>query len=126
MSWQEIEVLGAPDRQAINRAIASKIATVEIELAGDALPPHSWEIADMWFVTLRLTGSLASDDYQPTPASERRDSRVVTHYVGVIADTDVMVRLTYVSNAINRFEVDLNPDDGGSDEQGNSNTPAGG
>jgi hypothetical protein len=107
MSWRSIKVIGTPNRQAIEACIASPVATVELELEEDALPPHSWELYGMWFVTLRLTGVETPDTPRTPPSADFGDTGLETRFIGVIAGTDIPVRVTFIGDVLYGFEVDL-------------------
>jgi hypothetical protein len=107
MTWQSIRVIGVPSRQAVDACVASSVATVELELEEDALPPNSWEISGMWFVSLRLTDTEASDSPRTTSPADLSDLGLEARYVGVIAGTDIPARVIFVGEVLYGFEIGL-------------------
>lgn len=60
----------------------------------------------MWFVALLLTSTEAADSPPPcTSPADLSGLGLETRYVGVVAGTDVPVRVTFVGDVLYGFEI---------------------
>lgn len=103
--WSNVEAIGGYD-QAMCQFNMVRGRTAEVELAGDVLPPHTYELHGMWFVTVLLTDFYDAADSN----SAHADQPIVSQtFVGVIAGTTTVVELNFLGERLNYFRVALTP-----------------
>jgi hypothetical protein len=109
MSWQSLNVIGHPTRDAIHKCLISQRGTVELELEGDELPPFSYPLADMWFVDVQVSGITSADDTMTVDNPD--EPMTAVSYTGLIQSSDIPIRLVFFGEVLDHCEVDLIPCD---------------
>jgi hypothetical protein len=103
MAWQEILVIGVPERSVVEHCSMTPGSRVGLQLEDDLLPPHTVEVSGMWFIELSLESFEAtSDTSQIDGVDEPMTSTCLT---GVIADTDIQVRLIFFGETLDHFMI---------------------
>ena len=104
MTWHELTVSGQIARQAMER-YARAARRVTLELDSDALPPYTWQMEGMWFISVSLTGLGETKD---SPLVDAPDEPMTSiSYTGVVAGTDLPVRIEYFGEVLVAFYVEV-------------------